>query len=152
MSKLSATAIIFGLGVLASGICLLVGYTKGYEKRAQEQLVIEAGILTQARAKEQAMQKELDDARKLFIENQIQADLAVANADAELKRLRRSIEYQTKQLKFAQSTPGNDAIVAACWIALDESVQRYVEVAKDADAYVERLRLAQGWANAVNSK
>lgn len=110
-----------------------------------------ARLNEQARAKEIKLQTDMEKVRHDAYEQKQISDAAIASAHSSADRLRKTITDQKRQLATAQATARAHATATACWIVLDESVREYEAVARDADGYVERLRIGQGWAEVVES-
>lgn len=138
--------------VLAAAAVLLYGRyerRQGWNERDTAAQIEEGKLLAKARDTELAAQENMEKVQNDALEHKRIADAAIAAASADLAGLRRTIASQAARLKAAGATTGTDAIASACWIALDESVQRYSDVAGIADGYVERLRIGQGWADVI---
>ena len=126
-------------------------YTAGYHDRdvvAQQQA---AQLLAESRTKELAAQTQMEKVRHDALQQKQVADTAVAAARTESDRLRDEIARQRAKLATAKSTSRNDAAAARAWQLLDTCRARYEAVARDADRYVEQLRIAQGWARVIEA-
>jgi len=126
-------------------------YQAGYHERdvmAQQQA---AQLLAKSRAKEQAAQTQMEKVRHDAIQQKQASDTAVAAAHTESSRLRDEIARQRAKLAAAKSTSRADAAAARAWQLLDTCRARYEAVARDADRYVEQLRIAQGWARVIEA-
>lgn len=148
----------FAIGIVAAVVCgLLVWlygleqHRKGYQVRDTEAQIEAAQLIEQARKKEQAMALELEEAYHDAYEQNKVAQATIDTLRTDAHSLRQLITTQSKRLALSGSPTGADAVSAAAWVALEECVGRYAEVAGDADGYVEVLRKGQGWARVVSS-
>lgn len=124
-------------------------HSRGYQKRSTEVELEKAVLLEQARKREHALLQELEEAYYDAYEQKKQADATIASLGSDVDRLRQTIATQRHQRQATTPATGIDGVSTSAWIALEECVQRYAEMAGDADRYVERLRIGQGWANAL---
>lgn len=126
-------------------------YERGHGAAQAAHKLEMARLNEQARAAEIAAQTEMEKVRHDAHEQKQISEAAVASAHTAADRLRRTITDQKRQLATAQATARAHASATACWGILDESIREYEQVARDADGFVERLRIGQGWAEVVES-
>lgn len=126
-------------------------YERGHKAAEAAHKLELARLNEQARQKEIKLQTDMEKARHDAFEQKQISDAAIANAHSAAERLRRTITDQKRQLATAQASARANAAAASCWGVLDESIREYESVAKDADGYVERLRIGQGWAEVIDS-
>lgn len=126
-------------------------YARGHDAAQTAHKLELAKLNEQARAAEIAAQTEMEKVRHDAHEQKQISEAAVASARNSADRLRRTITDQKRQLATAQAAARAHASATACWSVLDESIREYEQVAKDADGYVERLRIGQGWAEVIDS-
>ena len=126
-------------------------FKEGFQKRDAQATKELAALTEEARKKEQHLLLELEEAYHDAYEQEQISQATIATLSDDVDRLRRSIKAKATSAKLPSSSTGTDAVAAACWVALEESVQRYAEMAGIADGYVEDLRKGQGWAKAVSS-
>lgn len=126
-------------------------YERGYGAAQAAHKLELARLNEQARAKEIKLQADMEKVRHDAYEQKQISDAAIASAHSSADRLRRTITDQKRQLATAQATARAHASATACWVVLDESVREYEAVARDADGLVERIRIGQGWARAIES-
>lgn len=126
-------------------------YQRGHSAAQTAHKLELAALNEQARAAEIAAQTEMEKVRHDAYKQKQISEAAVASAHNSAERLRRTITDQKRQLATAQATARAHAAATACWGILDESIREYESVARDADGFVERLRIGQGWAEVVES-
>ena len=126
-------------------------YERGH-KAAETAYALEIARLNeQTRAKEIKLQTDMEKVRHDAQEQKQVSAAAIASAHTAAERLRKTITDQKRQLATAQSAARANAAAASCWGVLDESIREYEQVARDADGFVERLRIGQGWAEVIDS-
>lgn len=140
---LAAVVLGFGYGQLQ--------YERGYKTAEAAHTLEIARLNEQARAKEIQLQTDMEKVRHDAHEQKQISDAAIASAHSAAERLRKTITDQKRQLETAQASARANAAATSCWGVLDESIREYESVAKDADGYVERLRIGQGWAEVIES-
>ncbi|SUA63189.1 Protein of uncharacterised function (DUF2514) [Oligella urethralis] len=136
-------------------------HKKGYQeglKTAQLNYVEEINRLNaETREKEIKLQKEMENIRNEANKQKEEATIAINNANAAVSRLQQSIQSNRKASVSKQSIcPASNAFRAKdntpqCWLVLEEAIGRYREVAEDADALVEKLRIGQGWGTVIEN-
>ena len=126
-------------------------YQRGHDAAQTAHKLELVRLNEQARAAEIAAQTEMEKVRHDAYEQKQISDAAIASAHSSADRLRRTITDQKRQLATAQATARAHASATACWGILDESIREYEQVARDADGFVERLRIGQGWARVIES-
>lgn len=145
-----AIAIVL-LGVAASiGWYGHAQYAAGFQARDVQAQQEAAQILAQSRAKEQAAQTQMEQVRNDALKQKQVADAAINSARTESERLRDAIARERTKLKAARATAGVDADASRAWELFDQCRVRYESVARDADEYVERLRVGKGWAGVIS--
>jgi len=152
MSILTKVGIVAGLVIaLLAGIWSYGRYEhkQGWSERDTAAQIEAAQLLAQARTKEQAAKTEMEKVRNEAYQQKQVADMAIASAANESIRLRDEIARQTARANIASATAGTDGTSARGWKLFDACRIRYEDVARDSDRYVERLRIGQGWAGAV---
>lgn len=147
----------FAIGVVAAVCFLLLVYlygvqqhTKGYKQRSVEAEIEAAHLLEETRKKEHALLLELEEAYHDAYEQNKVAQATIDTLHADARSLRSVIATHRKQLTYSSTPTRADAASAAAWIALEECVGKYAEMAGVADGYVEVLRKGQGWGKVVN--
>lgn len=127
------------------------GYKEGYAARDAQAQTEAAKLLDQARTAEVKAQTQMEAVRDNANQQKAVAVAAIDNLRSESDRLRGTIAALTRRTKAQTpgATPGADAAATRAWNVLEECRLQYGKVAGDADGYVERLRIAQGWAKVI---
>lgn len=126
-------------------------YERGHKAAETAYALDIARLNEQAREKEIKLQTDMEKVRHDAQEQKQISDAAIASAHSAADRLRKTITDQKRQLATAQASARANAAAASCWSVLGESIREYEQVAKDADGFVERLRIGQGWAEVIDS-
>ena len=126
-------------------------YERGHSTAQTAHKLELAKLNEQARAAEIAAQTEMEKVRHDAYKQKQISEAAVASAHTAAERLRKTITDQKRQLATAKVTARANAAATTCWVVLDESIREYEAVARDADGFVERIRIGQGWAEVIDS-
>ncbi|WNO48478.1 hypothetical protein [Achromobacter phage SE2] len=121
---------------------------RGYNKAQAEQV---AATLTQSEAlrlKEADWQGRWAIEQKKHAEELERTRLAGLAADSRYFRLQESIATEAAgAAALAKSAGISVSAGASAWVVLGEVLDRYREVAADADRYTQTIREVQGWAS-----
>lgn len=153
------------IGILI-GIITLIGsvylygsrqYHKGFNEAKTNYLVEINKLNEQINTVELDMLNQISKEKEKNAIQQEQANHIINTANAHVRRLQSTIE----KYKQSESNPTKDnntfttysinSTYSQCWVVLQEAIQRYSEVAKDADFLTERLRQAKSWGKVIQS-
>lgn len=128
-----------------------------YDARIERMLAEHAQAISEAQSRARAIEQQMHAQLEIERENhqrdlrETQAALAAARDQSE--RLRNTIAAERRRATEAARAAGADPRAAAApWVVLEECRAEYAEVARAADELSARLRLAAGYARAVNAE
>ena len=122
-------------------------------KERAEQMFAVATAERVAREKELAAQAAFEKERKLWDEERLKMQAAIADLHGNTERLQRTIAAgEAGDLSTSEkpgTAAGTEPSAQAAWVVLSQCVNEYAALAADADELNSRLNIAQRWAKSL---
>ncbi|QIW86575.1 hypothetical protein AMA2_16 [Achromobacter phage AMA2] len=144
------TLVAIGLAAWLYTWRISVAEQRGYDKAQAEQTKATLDQSEANRVKEADWNRKWNEVQKTLAQERENARLARIAADSRYFRLQESIATEAAgAAALAKSAGISVRGSSSAWVVLREVLERYREVAGDADRYTSTIREARGWANIV---